>query len=893
MIKSTLTAILSFLVAITVSIPVLAQASLDVPAPFGNLVFNMDLGNSSAGFMDATLVNGMRVVAIRDSSSPEFVVRIFVKAGPLFEGELAGSGISHLTQRMIFPGAARGNGARKGSAEIEYLGGEAGGETGSEYTTFFIRTAAPFAKEAMRVLAGWISNPILADQDVREVKDRIADEIGSTLSDPSAVARRNLFGLMFRDHPQMYPIRGEKARLMKIEPRDLSAFHERMYIPENMVCVLVGDIDLTSIVLEAEKTFSSFAVQKGRPAPAPSESAYSNRRFCEAFVQSPATSLCMGFRTVRFDSLDVFPLDVLAEILGGEDGFLSRRLSSDDRLASKVRAVSYTPLYGEGMMILEFELAGARISELVATVEKSMSELAALDLRMLVSSAKASLMDKLCASSENLAGRTLRIGLESMGYGTVPGDTAAGSAQTAGIEAVTADDLKRVVEQYFISASPMVSVAGPMQGQPVTLDGNTKGYFLETIPNGIRIMCRETPFSGKLDLVAVLFGGIMQEPEGKTGLSSLMAALLTRGSAGFTPERINGFLAATGARFKASAGMNTITLSMSCRADYWRDALAIFSDALKKPSFSAVEIDRMASMIYQYNRQTSMDPKASAVGEAMRSILGAGAGAGPFPGITAEVSSITRDDIVSCHSDWFFPEGIVVGVSGDIASEKIRAEVRAALGDISKRSSRGGWKTLKTSAGASKPDSDKTAAMAVPETVRKFPGATTDYALLGWRAPSVTATEYFAHRVLAVHLGKLVEPMAGMSGHALPGSEYLVLSTPERSGVLMIAEMPPGKGEEAMKAMKAAVARIARTGLSLEDLDRSRRMAVCGEILQNRDNLEKAERYAFGELLGIGADYFGWFLKGVESVDIESVKAAAASAEKALEAFRLEPVAGK
>ena len=75
------------------------------------------------------------------------------------------------------------------------------------------------------------------------VQDVITREINMGYDEP---ARRiyNLFGeAMFRVHPAKYPVIGHLQNFLQLTRDDLVTYYERMYVPDNIVFVAVGDLD--------------------------------------------------------------------------------------------------------------------------------------------------------------------------------------------------------------------------------------------------------------------------------------------------------------------------------------------------------------------------------------------------------------------------------------------------------------------------------------------------------------------------------------------------------------------------------------------------------------------------------------------------------------------------
>ena len=79
---------------------------------------------------------------------------------------------------------------------------------------------------------------------------------------------RQLFYLMqetmYRVHPIRYPIIGHQPIVQKLTKEDIVGYYRRMYVPDNIVVCIAGDINLDETLATVKKEFASF---DRRPVP--------------------------------------------------------------------------------------------------------------------------------------------------------------------------------------------------------------------------------------------------------------------------------------------------------------------------------------------------------------------------------------------------------------------------------------------------------------------------------------------------------------------------------------------------------------------------------------------------------------------------------------------------
>ena len=59
----------------------------------------------------------------------------------------------------------------------------------------------------------------------------------------------------FQVHPARYPVIGYKELVQKVTRDDLVRYYQRMYTPNNMVVVVVGDVQTPEVLAHMRETF--------------------------------------------------------------------------------------------------------------------------------------------------------------------------------------------------------------------------------------------------------------------------------------------------------------------------------------------------------------------------------------------------------------------------------------------------------------------------------------------------------------------------------------------------------------------------------------------------------------------------------------------------------------
>src|SRR3954471_14215776 len=211
-----------------------------------------------------TLPNGVTVLLKRDSAAPVSSVQVWVKTGSIHEGASLGAGLSHYLEHMLFKGTDRRAG-REISATVQAHGGYINAYTTFDRTVYYIDLPSEHTNVAIDLLADAVLHSTLPAEEVTKEKNVILREIAMTKDDPDNRLWDALFSSAFREHPFRQPIIGHQDVFSAVTREDLVAYYRSRYVPNNLVVVIVGDIDVAATRAAVEQHFG--AAPRSRLAP--------------------------------------------------------------------------------------------------------------------------------------------------------------------------------------------------------------------------------------------------------------------------------------------------------------------------------------------------------------------------------------------------------------------------------------------------------------------------------------------------------------------------------------------------------------------------------------------------------------------------------------------------
>jgi len=545
------------------------------------------------GVLLAKLSNGLTVIIKPMRSSPVVCVRAYVRAGGLYEGKWLGCGISHLTEHLVAKGAVHdmGNGttaaeAKRTSQRVSQIGGQSNAYTSLANTCYYISATAGKAQQCVGLIADWLARPNITLEDFRREHGVVQRELEMGKDNPDRQMAYAHMANFFRDHPAAVPVIGYAAPLAALAYEDVLAYHARMYVPQNMVFCVVGDVDAEAVLDRICVAMAGFAHRRTPEHLLPSVSPLARTR--RVVLTNPAiqqTLERMSFRTIPLVHDDLYALDVLSHVLTqGQASRLVQSLKWDLRLVTAIHSGSWTPAWGNGPFTISFradpdkaDQAGqAIVAELEVLLDKGISA-AELDR------AKRQKIADYVYSQQTVGSVSATLATDYM----TTGDVAFSKNYTQRIQAVTAEQVLAAARKYITldrMAITRMAPAAQATTQPTTEgSGTTETSFV--LPNGLRVVLHPTDSVDLVSMVLVCKGGVLLETEQTNGLGTLMTALSAKGAAGRTATQISTFFDRAGGRFVGSSGNNSFYWQATVLKDSADEAMEILADAVQRPDF--------------------------------------------------------------------------------------------------------------------------------------------------------------------------------------------------------------------------------------------------------------------------------------------------------------------
>lgn len=674
-------------------------------------------------FTERTLANGLRVYALRDTSTPNVAVQVWYDVGSKDDPK-GRSGFAHMFEHLMFK-ATRNLVSEQMDRLTEDVGGYNNASTGDDYTNYYEVVPANHLQRLLFAEADRMASLVVEPKSFASERDVVKEELRqSTLARPyGKLFSTYMSAASYTTHPYARSTIGSIENLEAAGIDDVRAFHATYYRPDNAILVVAGNFDSKQLDAWVDQYFAKIArpttaIPRVTVAEPPRTKAVS---YTVYEPNTPLPAVLMTWHVPADRSADIPALTVLNTILStGESSRMYESLVYRDQLAQDASSfldskqgpgnlVAYAIL-ADGKTVAQGEAALKREIARFRDAPVSAAELAEAKNEILTAAIK---------SRETAEGKA-RIIASSV---IIDGDPRAADRQLAAIQRVTAADVQRVARQYLgddqsatihylpDSAKPAgqsgdtIAVAPTVQTEPLTPP--TSIAVVTPAPEGQRIlppppgapvaanlpMPVETRLANGLRVVTVArhdlpittaylvsTGGQALDPADRSGVSSLAANLMTKGTTTRSATQIARQIESLGASIGANAAGEGDSVAVTVKSDQLAPALGILADVAQHPVFAPEELERARTQQIDAVKVSMKSPGQLAALVADRATFGASPYGAPGGGTPASLKAITRADVTAAYARTWRPDQATLILVGDVTPAQGEALAEAQFG---------------------------------------------------------------------------------------------------------------------------------------------------------------------------------------------------------------------
>jgi zinc protease len=206
-------------------------------------------------------------------------------------------------------------------------------------------------------------------------------------------------------------------------------------------------------------------------------------------------------------------------------------------------------------------------------------------------------------------------------------------------------------------------------------------YQFRTLPNGLQVIAVSHHEQPAVSLRLIVRAGGARDPEGKSGVATLLAALLDQGTTTKSAEQIASSIDSIGGLVGTGATSDLTSITAVVMKDGLAFGLDTVADLARHPKFAPEELERQRQQILSSLKVGYEDPDYVANLVFDRLVYGFNPYGKPDTGTPESIASITRDDLVAFHKAWFGANNAILAIVGDVSLEEAFAGAQRAFGD--------------------------------------------------------------------------------------------------------------------------------------------------------------------------------------------------------------------
>lgn len=646
------------------------------------------------------LDNGLTLLVHEDKSVPIVGVNMWYHVGSRNE-KRGKTGFAHLFEHFFFNGSENHpSGFREAMDDIG--ANNRNGTTNTDRTNFFedvpvsaLERTLYLEADRMGFLANYISKEMLerergvVQNEKRQGENQPYGRVFSEISEK----------IYPYSHPYSWSTIGSMEDLNAASLDDVKEWYRTYYGPNNAVISLAGDISPAKAFELVKKYFGGIA--PGPPLPRTEEWIPTLDRNIRDEMQDrvPQARIYRVYHAPAWKDLDLQNLSLFTDVLtGSKSARLTKKMVYEKELVTNVSAFVNDNELGSSVNFIATVKPGVN----PADVEREMDAIIYEALEKGITSEELNR-----AQNRNLSGflrGTERLGgfggrsdilAESMTYGGAPDFylkrlEAMASATPETVKASANKWLR--ANHYTMLVKPFDKLtAGKTEIDRKilpALDTAPEIKFPEVqrtkLKNGLNVILLERHSAPIVNVALAVDAGYASDSPNKAGLASLALNLLDEGTKTRDAFQIVNQLDSLGARINTGNSLDMSFVRLQATSENLKPSLGILADVVLNPAFpnDLFTIQKQNRIAQIGQEKASPNVLAQRILPAI--LYGANHAYGSAAsGTEATVKTITRDDLMKWHTDWFKPGSSTVIVTGDTTLEKVVPMLEEAFG---------GWK---------------------------------------------------------------------------------------------------------------------------------------------------------------------------------------------------------
>jgi zinc protease len=434
----------------------------------------------------------------------------------------------------------------------------------------------------------------------------------------------------------------------------------------------------------AEKT-KNFLAGSSDPVVLPEEPLQGSVRWEEKEVPIVRLVQAMiGFPSVNAYEKDLYPLDVLAQVMGeGETCRLHCRLKEDQNKVFSIGASNWTPAFVRGQFIISVSLAPSQWPSALKDIKEEINLFRTTPISAEeLDKAKKTAIAQHVFEKESVSAKAASLASSYL----LSGNPYFEEEYVDGISSVTVQEVQAVAQRYLVDNRMNVAVIKPahteVQNAAATQcpPPHIPPVEFNRMPNGLKTLIKQDVTLPFVTMQLWGAGGLALETLGRPGLSAFTAELLTAGTKSMPKLDLLRKVEDAGGEISAKSDNNTYHVSIKVLKEDFDWALALLADIAQNAQFPQDEIEKQRQDTLIAIQKLDENWQAEVMRLFKRNYFQKSSYVNDKPGTSESVGSFTRDEIVAFYRKMVNPTHSALAIYGDIDPGRTRDLVQQKFG---------------------------------------------------------------------------------------------------------------------------------------------------------------------------------------------------------------------
>lgn len=579
------------------------------------------------------LPNRMIVIAQRASVAPVVSAQVWVKTGSIYEQEHVGAGLSHYLEHLLSGGTTTTRSEEESTATLGRMGAQTNAATSLDTVRYYINARSQDSATAIELLSDWMQNSKILEREVDREKEVIQNEFAMGRGEPNRILWKLIQQARYTAHPARHPTIGYEDVFNDVTRDELYSFYRRMYVPNNMVFVVVGDIDPAKVADQIAGLWADVPAGKLPDLSFPQEPELEEPRRLQARANVRRPRITLAWPGTQLTEEGDYALDLLAHVLGdGDSSRLVREIRDEQALVTSIDAYNLSFSWGKGFFGVDAEVQVDPTAD-QSTIDAAIAEAEAAILKQIEAVKQDGVSDEELARAKRKTlagvmkqGQTAQAIASRLARDTIgQGDPDYLLKYADAVQSLTSEQLQAAAKRFLVGKRQIRVTLMPLMGKeptpieraadaagldelkthPVDLDNRqviaslkehlgksdkTRSLKVEPVrmvklDNGLRVLIQRSTIVPAASVQMYHLGGLLGDDPGREGVTHAAAQMRIKGTTRRTQEEIADTTADRAVSLSTSSGYNSSFTTASCLSEDVALTLELVADVTLNPTF--------------------------------------------------------------------------------------------------------------------------------------------------------------------------------------------------------------------------------------------------------------------------------------------------------------------